>query len=380
MKNTRVILHIGPHKTGTTSIQRSLHRMRDDLLRQHSIEYISDRQRINANLAIHAFRGRKSQHIEYGSIPRPLLWESVRDRILKAPHSFISAESLSRLGDEEVDRLRMELREASVQIVVTMRPLARMIVSQWQQIVQNGPAPSLDEFAEGVLRGDFGAPNMQTHRDVVLGIQHDRMVRRWARVFGTDSLDLIVANDADPDQLFRGLADAVDLPAAMMTGSKVMNRSLTWFEAELIRGTFARLERDGRLPILDQNRRLARIALGLKTGRQPPASEPKIMFPMHLTSEVGQRADALIATVHELGIRVHGDLSSLARQDGVGVNFPVGQVPAELAAHAALSGLLSVGFAVPIADLASGRGWTSGSIVSTLAYRLLRRFPTMMRR
>lgn len=376
MKDRRVILHIGPHKTGTTSIQLSLHHKRHVLLRQHSIEYISDRQRINANLAIHAFRGRKSQHVEYGSIPAPSLWEYVRERALHAPNSIISAESLSRLGDEEVDRLRTELRESSVQIIVTMRPLTRMVVSQWQQIVQNGPAPSIDEFAEGVLRGSLGA----ARSEVASGLQHDLVIRRWARVFGVDSLNLVVANDDDPVQLFRGLAEAANVPLSVMTGSKVANRSLTWFEAELIRGIFAQLARNGRLPLLDQNRRFARIALGLKTGRKPPASEPKIKFPSHLTSEVGRRADTFISTVLELGIRVHGDLSSLARQDGVGVNLPVEYVPAELAAHAALSGLLSVGFAVPITDLESGRGWTSSSVVSTLAHRLFRRFPTMMRR
>lgn len=379
MTEPLTILHIGPHKSGTTSIQLALYRARSTLLTQHGIRYLTDARRINSNVAIHAFRSRASQHLEYGSKPPRLFWSQLREQVLTSNRSVVSAESLSRLTDEEVTLLRAELAGTSVRILITMRPLVRMVVSQWQQIVQNGPAPELCEFSEGVINGVINTPRMKGRSEVVAGLQHDALVRRWSRAFGPEKLEVVVADDANPELLYARVADVIGVPQAVLLTEKTANRSLTWPEAELIRATFDQLESEGALPLLGPDRLLARIALDLKTRRVPPGDEHRVKFPEHLSLNALRRANDFIQVVQELGVRVRGDLSEIARQDGLGKNPKVEHVTSELAANVALSALRAIAFGRPISDWVHGRGPGVSVICRSMVYRLLHRFYSAIR-
>lgn len=72
------------------------------------------------------------------------------------------------------------------------------------------------------------------------------------------------------------------------------------------------------MPLLGPDRLLARIALDLKTRRVPPGDEHRVKFPEHLSLNALGRANDFIQVVQELGVRVRGDLSEIARQDGLG--------------------------------------------------------------
>ena len=133
------------------------------------------------------------------------------------------------------------------------------------------------------------------------------------------------------------------------------------------------------MPLLGPDRLLARIALDLKTRRVPPRDEHRVKFPEHLSLNALGRANDFIQVVQELGVRVRGDLSEIARQDGLGKNPKVEHVTSELAANVALSALRAIAFGRPISDWVHGRGPGVSVICRSMVYRLLHRFYSAIR-
>ena len=72
-----------------------------------------------------------------------------------------------------------DLDAARVHIVVTLRPLAKILPSQWQQFVQ-ARTPSYDDFLVTIFggKGEGQAPLFwRRHR-------HDELIARWVAVAG----------------------------------------------------------------------------------------------------------------------------------------------------------------------------------------------------
>ena len=167
------LLHIGPHKTGTTSLQAALWTARESMLEQGVRLAGRSRNPVGAARAV------MGQASSYSDKPPPIReWRQLVHDVDHAvePRVVISSEFFAHADDAAVRRIVEELDPSRLHVVVTLRPLARIIPSMWQQNVQAGKRQSLDRWLRTLFPEPGEAPNASfwtLHR-------HDELVRRWA--------------------------------------------------------------------------------------------------------------------------------------------------------------------------------------------------------
>lgn len=301
------LVHIGPHKTGTTAIQGALDRARASLI-EHGI--------------IYAGEGRHARHAALAAVGRPALvgdrpphhddWRVLVDEVTAAAdrRAVVSSEFFADGDDAAARRVVADLGGERVHVVVTLRPLAAIISSQWQQYLQN----RLRETYEDWLQSIFTQPPLskptptfwRRHR-------HDQLVERWAVAAGDPRrLTVIMVDESDRDRLLRDFESLLGLPTGLLVPeTTATNRSLTLAEAELVRQLNHEF-RDRAWPDHIYSRYLRFGAVEqLKVGRRPDAGEPRVTTPewaLEQAAAIGARAAERISA---LGVRVLGDLSAL---------------------------------------------------------------------
>ena len=342
-----VLVHIGPHKTGTTALQAALFVARDSMEAQ-GVHHAGDSR--NPARAAQAVTGQASA---FGTgAPSLRHWKGLAAEVRRARgrRVVLSSEFLAHAGPEAVRRVVDDLGADRVHVVVTLRPLAKIIPSMWQQNLKTGRTGSLDKW----LHRLFPAPGAPTADAFWTLHRHDRLVARWAEVLGLDRVTALVVDDADHEWVLRaferllGLADGT-LPAV----PGLANRSLTADEAEALRAFNVAFRQAGHDKALYARAIRFGAAQHLCRLEPPPGSRP-IHLPDWSLDAVGREARAIVDGLSGSGIRVVGDLESLAwlpepagdTRDGL----PRAVAP-EVAAR------LAMGIAI-----ASGRARVSGAI------------------
>jgi hypothetical protein len=133
------LVHIGPPKTGTTSLQSAFHARRDEVEAQ-GVRYAGASRHSAA--AILAVTGKRSPYEEDGT-PSLRRWHALVREIRRAGERrvVLSSEYLAGAKPEAIRTVVQDLAPAQVHVVVTLRPLAALMPSQWQQYVQGGFRP-----------------------------------------------------------------------------------------------------------------------------------------------------------------------------------------------------------------------------------------------
>ena len=129
------VVHIGPHKTGSTALQSALHQAREDLGNQ-GVRYASV-GRHDAR-PIRWVTDRMTAGMQ-GDAQRPK-WDRVLRRLTPEAggRTVFSSEFLSDASDDQIARIADDMDAESTWIVVTVRPLAKILPSQYQQYLQRG--------------------------------------------------------------------------------------------------------------------------------------------------------------------------------------------------------------------------------------------------
>ena len=223
------LLHIGPHKTGTTAIQGALHLAREGLAAEGVVYPGRGRQPLWPILAVTgqpALLGGPQPEISY--------WDNlVRDvRAAGDRRVVLSSEFFAEADDATARRVIADLGGARVHVVVTLRSLTRILPSQWQQYLQNGFHFRYVEWLDGILSDPPHTPTpgfWRRHR-------HDALVTRWAAENGPENLTVIVVDESDRLMLLRVFESMLGLPGGFLVPEeRAANRSLTVAEAELVR-------------------------------------------------------------------------------------------------------------------------------------------------
>lgn len=307
LASTSRLIHIGPHKTGTTSVQTAFHVGRTRL-RQHGVHYAgSAEQPLLAALAVAGGREMRGSRR-----PRPEDWTELVDEVRNAGDQrvVVSSEFFSYADDAAARRVVTELTGGPVHVVITLRPIYKIAPSQWQQYVQNGLRVPYDKWLDGMFRRppyDQPTPSFWRRH------KQDDLVRRWAGVAGAGNLTVVVADESDPGVLLRTFEAFVGLPEGSLVPTKnAANRSLTFGEIELVRRLNVEFEKR-HLPG-EAHARFVRhgAARWMKTGRRPAPDEPRLPMPkwaLERSAEVGAET---VETIMSLGVRVVGDISALA--------------------------------------------------------------------
>ncbi len=351
------LLHIGPPKTGTTTVQAAFHAATPRLASQ-GVHY-AGRTR-HPRRAAFAVTGRRW----VGGDPPPISeWTDLvhEVRTASATRVVISSEALAQADDAQIRRIVEDLEGARLHIVVTLRPLARILPSSWQQSVQTGSDIRYGDWLATHLGSDAaGGPRSFWYRH-----RHDRLIGRWAEVVGPERMTAIVLDDNDRSRVLRVFEGLTGLrPGTLEERPDLTNRSLTKPEAEAVRAFNAAFWSAG-LSVRLHNRVMHLGANERMKRREPPAEWTRIETPPWALERADAIAHEIVAGIVASGVRVVGDLEWLlaASASPVAATVPATEagsdedrVPSEIAAEMAL-GIL---FAGGLADGARSTGSPAG--------------------
>ncbi|MEV6766798.1 hypothetical protein AB0N16_40475 [Streptomyces sp. NPDC051105] len=372
------LLHIGPHKTGTTAIQGALFAAKDKLP-EHGVEFpATSRHPMEAALAACARPAMIGD-----AAPTEKHWTRLLKQVeaTGSRTSVVSSEFFADAPDDEtVARIVEQLGGDRVHVLVTLRPIARIMPSQWQQYVQNGLRMGYEEWLEHMLRkAPYEKPNpsfWRRHR-------HDRLVERWIRAVGADRITVVVVDDRDRDSLMRTFEALLGLPENLLRPvPDAANRSLTLAETEMLRKLNVEFRGNGLPDELYSKLVRNGAVMHMKNSCSPTAEDVKISTPDWAVEAAGRIGAEMVERIGAMGVRVIGDpslLSALPEQRGpaAGPAAAGARIAPEVAAQA-LYGALAAAAAAPVRHTAEAKARTvhqtsSKELVRVLGHRCLKR-------
>ena len=301
------LLHIGPHKTGSTAVQGAFRLARERLAGQGVVYPGRGRQPLWPILAVTgqpALRGEPSPEMAY--------WDRlVRDiRDAGEQRVVLSSEFFAEADDETARRVIEDLGGPDVHVVVTLRSLIRILPSQWQQYLQNGYQFPYLEWLDGILSEPPRTPTpgfWRRHR-------HDALVARWVKVIGAQNLTAVVVDESDRLMLLRTFESMLGLPHGFLVPEEgTVNRSLTVAEADLVRLLNAEFSRR-KWPDHNYARFMRYGAVErMKTARDPAPEEPRIATPAWALRRAAEIGTEMAGNISALGVNIVGDISALGR-------------------------------------------------------------------
>lgn len=298
------LLHIGPHKTGSTALQSAFHQARTEM-EAHHVRYGSV-GRHDAR-AVRWLTERMLPGMD--SAKQEKRWQRSVHRLRSEPgwRSVMSSEFFSDAHDHHIDRVAADLGVEDTWIAVTLRPLAKILPSQYQQALQRGSSATYDGFLRRRLDPSQGASALHfwvRHR-------HDELIRRWAERFGAERVVVVLVDSKDHGFLPRSFERLLDLPAGLLESQEALeNRSMTAAEAQAVRRFNARFDRSTDRSEAFYINLMSRTMADLKS-RPAAAGEPRLVTPdryVQMGNEIGQQ---MAANIRALGVRVIGNLDSL---------------------------------------------------------------------
>jgi hypothetical protein len=309
MNQKQLILHVGFHKSGTTALQESFFTQRKEL-ETKGVLYPSvgwqAHHRIAWAIAIKrwGWKDRGGKTTPYSTWTK-MLW---RIRLSKANKVVLSSEFLSELPLDKMQLLKKQVQGRQIKVLFTLRPLVKLLGSSYQQYLKYGLKEDyvtwlhsvLDVPGQSKLNPSFWKRNM-----------HGDVVARWAEVFGTENVAVIIVDEQKPELLFDSVNNYLELPSGFLkpqsTGS---NRSLSLEEMTLL------LEINKRFP---QKRSWPEYLTFIRNGyvreltdKVPvKAGKEKLPTPSWAIDAGNKIATRSKLKLQELKVKVYGDLESL---------------------------------------------------------------------
>lgn len=295
----RVILHIGPRKTGTTYLQSVLWDNRPQLEAQGFwLPLDSSSEQYEA-----VGRGRKGWWSSGTPERAGELWAELVDQVRSRPGvPVISTELFSSIHIDETAAMLAELGDVGVDVVFGVRALARAIPAEWQQWVRARSRVTYDEWL-ATLRDDPAHGFWKTQAPI-------RIINRWSALTPPERIRAVIVPTStdDPSVLWDRFAAAIGLePAGFTLPAVPANASLGVVQAELLRRVNEAV--DPEFSNFDYRRRIRRnvtsaVLLGAEGARS-------VVLPNSEVAWVEERSAELADALEQSGIAVHGDLADL---------------------------------------------------------------------
>lgn len=332
----RIVIHAGFFKTGTTALQSSLAANREKLL-QNGVLYPAltsgDASRSTGqHRAAWALKGRHWGWEGEGGKKTPIsVWKNLAKQMNAFDGtSLFSSEFLAELLVEDVERMKKRIKSDKVEVVFTLRPLVKMLPSQYQQSVKYGMRLDYEAWLKRVLNGD---DSMVQHKTFWERHDHPGVIQRWVDVFGAENVTLVVVDETQPNLIYETFNSILQLPVGLLgpVEEKGLNRSLTWeeiclllelnkkFDRKLGWGEYASMIRNGIFRSLTD--------VPARDGQQ------KLLTPEWAVTQAKQITTDNIAKLKNMGIKIIGDLDSTANADvPTGINEPLTSISLDYAA------------------------------------------------
>lgn len=323
------LVHIGPHKTGTTALQRALHHSRSELHEQGVHYAYPTLQAYRPAISLTGRRGRRG-----GPVSDPADWDALVDEVRAAGDMrvVVSSESFANAETADIARLRDDLGADRLHVVRMVRRYDRLAPSQWQQGLLNGRRVSLDRFCAKLLQPD--SQFWRRHGFATL-------TRHWADVVGPENVSVVVVDESDPRWLLHVFERMLELrDGTLPLPTERANRSLSLAEAETLRQVNLAIAEQGWSDRVFHRYVREGASAGFKRlAADAEAGRPQLPREVHemLREVTGHHVQELLG----LGVRVVGDVDLLrippwaeVGHDG-GSSEPVSVSPAAVASAAA---------------------------------------------
>ncbi len=307
------LVHIGPFKTGTTSLQSALNACRAEM-EKHGVHFACPESQTQPAPAVLAVTGSKA--LKGNRAPQPEDWTNLMADVRDAGDKrvILSSEFFSDADDASIRRVLSDVPGGPVHVVVTLRPLVEIAPSQWQQHVQNGLRTPYVTW----LHRLFEDPDDRMTSLFWRRHDHGTLVRRWAEAAGPHNLTVVVADKDDPGRVLRTFESLVGLPDGLLQPARrSANRSLLPGEVELVRQINEIFDENDRSEAWSETAYKDLVRGGLirrmKTGRSPGPQSPGLVTPdwaQQRLAEVGRESAKAIA---DLGVDTIGDLHRLSQ-------------------------------------------------------------------
>lgn len=227
-----IIIHVGPHKTASSLLQRAFLSEKDHLLK-NNILYPTEL--IPTNLFGQHLIGRGLRQKNTDLV-------SSYFKSLNKPHEklLLSSENLAELNINQLENLKTLLPPSQkISIVYFIRSLSGLIPSRWQETVKQGKFHSFETFylehLASIVKSNI--------------LNYSRNLDRLAKVFGKENINLISYNKLihDGNDIVRFVFENVIKLKNEGSYNKVINPSLNTYQIEILRGLNLIHHREGHL-------------------------------------------------------------------------------------------------------------------------------------
>lgn len=337
---SRVYVHVGEPKTGTTFLQDVLWGNRLALAaRGIVLPGYNQRDHIRAR------RDLRDEPRQASDLADPWAgeWDVLAGQALRAPvAAIISDELLAACTERQVERAARSLAAADVHVILTARALDGVLPAEWQETIKCGSSLGWEAWLHAVART---APAPDRRDQSEFWAAHDTLaiLRLWSRHVPADHVHVITTpRQRSPQLLWARLATVLAIdPAGIDVSQARSNSSLGYAETEFLRRVNERLIPDVPDWFYTRNVKsiLAQDVLRTRPGNGRPALPPDLL------AWAAEEAELLCAGLRDSHVQVAGDLADLLadRDTARGVQpaaEPAEMVDAAVASAVALAGRL----------------------------------------
>jgi hypothetical protein len=303
---SRVLVHVGAPKTGTSFIQDLLFKNRDSLAEQ-GILYPA------ARFDAHFLAALDLMELPWGGLEREAVgaWDRLAARVREWDGtSIVSHEILATASRQQAARALKSFGDAEVHVVFSARDLVRQIPAEWQENVKHRRTLDYASFLKCIMdparTGELSS--------WFWGVQEvPDVLSRWGETLDPSHVHLVTvpAPGAPRDLLWNRFASVFGLdPTAYDTESERANPSLGAPETDYIRRINTRV--NGVLPN-EHYREFVRELLAHKTLSQRSAS-PRLSIPPDVRAWATDLSRQWVTLLEPKGYDVVGALDELVPQ------------------------------------------------------------------
>lgn len=309
MSKPRLIIHPGFHKSGTTALQESF-ALNRSLLRERGILYPHIGTKAHHRIAWALTQRPWGWNKRGGERTPEKVWDRMAGRIngAKEESVILSSEFFSEVDGERIRKIRSDIKERDIQILFTVRPLAKLLPSSYQQYLKYGIKVEFEKWLHEILdkpgESKVSPTFWQRH-------SHGKVVARWVDIFGKSNVTVLIVNEAQPTFLFDEINKFLNLATGTINATPSgSNRSLTMEEISLL------LELNRQYP---KERAWDEYQLFIRSGYirqltddvQPAAGKERLLTPQWAVEKANHLGKEIQKELVNSGVRIIGDIESL---------------------------------------------------------------------